>query len=96
MGDHVGAIPVDRGEPGEQTPLVCDGAGLPLTVVVIAAIVNDTAMFEAVRSRRSPHLSERPAASPYLRFRPGVPRVGYGNSDMRSEQQVRTSDRLVL
>jgi hypothetical protein len=22
--------------------------------------------------------------------------VGYGNSDMRSEQQVRTSDRLVL
>jgi transposase len=44
----VGAIPVDRGKPGSKLHLVCDGSGLPLTAVVTAANVNDTAMFQAV------------------------------------------------
>src|SRR5215212_5004264 len=47
-GDHVGANPVDRGKPGTKLQLVCDGGGLPLTVVVTAANVNDTTMFQAV------------------------------------------------
>jgi transposase len=38
-------IPVDRGKPGSKLHLVCDGGGLPLTVVVTAATVNDTTMF---------------------------------------------------
>jgi len=44
----VGANPVDRGKPGTKLQLVCDGGGLPLTVVVTAANVNDTTMFQAV------------------------------------------------
>jgi hypothetical protein len=47
-GDHVGANPADRGKPGSKLHLVCDGSGLPLTVVVTAANVNDTTMFQAV------------------------------------------------
>jgi transposase len=47
-GDHVGANPVDRGKPGSKLHLVCDGGGLPLTVVVTAANVADTTMFQAV------------------------------------------------
>jgi IS5 family transposase len=48
VGDHVGASPVDRGKPGSKLHLVCDAAGLPPTVVVTAANVNDTTMFEAI------------------------------------------------
>jgi IS5 family transposase len=44
----VGANPVDRGKPGSKVHLVCDGGGLPLTVVVTAANVADTTMFAAV------------------------------------------------
>jgi IS5 family transposase len=44
----VGANPVDRGTPGSKLHLVCDGSGLPLTVVVTAANVADTTMFEVV------------------------------------------------
>jgi transposase len=44
----VGANPVDRGKPGSKLHLVCDGGGLPLTVVVTAANVADTTMFQAV------------------------------------------------
>jgi transposase len=44
----VGANPVDRGKPGTKLHLVCDGGGLPLSVVVTAANVNDTTMFQAV------------------------------------------------
>jgi IS5 family transposase len=44
----VGANPVDRGKPGSKLHLVCDGGGLPLTAVVTAANVNDTAAFQAV------------------------------------------------
>jgi transposase len=44
----VGANPVDRSKPGSKLHLVCDGHGLPLTVVVTAANVNDSTMFEAV------------------------------------------------
>jgi IS5 family transposase len=44
----VGANPVDRGKPGSKLHLVWDGRGLPLTVVVTAANVNDSTMFEAV------------------------------------------------
>jgi IS5 family transposase len=44
----VGANPVDRGKPGSKLQLVCDGGGLPLAVVVTAANVNDTTMFQAV------------------------------------------------
>jgi transposase len=47
-GDHVGANPVDRGKPGSKLHLVCDGSGLPLTVAVTAANVNDSTMFEAL------------------------------------------------
>jgi hypothetical protein len=47
-GDHVGANPVDRGKPGTKLYLVCDGGGVPLSVVVTAANVNDTTMFQAV------------------------------------------------
>jgi transposase len=47
-GDHVGASPVDRGKPGSKLHLVCDDGGVPLTAVVTAANVNDTAMFQAV------------------------------------------------
>jgi transposase len=47
-GDHVGANPVDRGNPGSKLHLVCDGSGLPLTAAVTAANVNDTTMLEAV------------------------------------------------
>jgi transposase len=48
VGDHVGANPVDRGKPGSKLHLVCDGGGLPLTVAVTAANVNDTTMLPAV------------------------------------------------
>ena len=48
VGDHVGANPGDRGKPGSKLHLVCDGGGLPLTAVVTAANVNDTAMFQAL------------------------------------------------
>jgi IS5 family transposase len=48
VGDHVGANPVDRGKPGSKLHLVCDGSGLPLTVAVTAANVNDSTMFEAL------------------------------------------------
>jgi transposase len=44
----VGANPVDRGKPGSKLHLVCDGGGLPLTVVVTAANAADTTMFAAV------------------------------------------------
>jgi IS5 family transposase len=44
----VGANPVDRGKPGSKLHLVCDGGGLPLTVVVTAANVADTTMLAAV------------------------------------------------
>jgi IS5 family transposase len=44
----VGANPVDRGKPGSKLHLVCDGGGLPLTVVVTAANAGDTTMFQAV------------------------------------------------
>jgi transposase len=44
----VGAHPVDRGKPGSKLHLVCDGGGVPLSVVVTAANVNDTTMFQAV------------------------------------------------
>jgi IS5 family transposase len=44
----VGANPVDRGKPGSKLHLVCDGGGLPLTAVITAANVADTAMFAAV------------------------------------------------
>jgi transposase len=44
----VGANPVDRGKPGSKLHLVCDGGGLPLTVVVTAANVADTTLFQAV------------------------------------------------
>jgi transposase len=47
-GDHVGANPVDRGKPGSKLHLVCEGGGLPLTVAVTAANVNDTLMFAAI------------------------------------------------
>jgi transposase len=39
--------PIDRGKPGSKLHLVCDGGGLPLSVVT-AANVNDTTMFQAV------------------------------------------------
>jgi len=48
VGDHGGANPVDRGKPGSKLHLVCDGSGLPLTVAVTAANVNDSTMFEAL------------------------------------------------
>jgi hypothetical protein len=58
-GDHVAANPVDRGKPGSKLHLVCDGSGLPLTVAVTAANVNDSTMFEAlmddVPAVRTPH-----------------------------------------
>ena len=44
----MGANPVDRGKAGSKLHLVCDGRGLPLTVVVTAANVNDSTMLEAV------------------------------------------------
>jgi transposase len=44
----VGATPVDRGKPGSKLHLVCEGGGLPLTVVVTAANVADTIMFAAL------------------------------------------------
>ena len=47
-GDHVGANPVDRGKPGSKLHLVTDGQGLPLTVAVTAANVNDGTMFEGL------------------------------------------------
>jgi transposase len=47
-GDHVGANPVDRGKPGSKLHLVCEGGGLPLTVVVTAANAADTTMFAAL------------------------------------------------
>jgi len=47
-GDHVGANPVDRGKPGSEIQLACEGNGLPLTAVVTAANVPDVAMLGAV------------------------------------------------
>jgi transposase len=47
-GDHVGANPVDRGKPGSKLHVVCDDGGVPLSVVVTAANVNDTTMFQAI------------------------------------------------
>jgi transposase len=44
----VGANPVDRGKPGSKLHLVCEGGGLPLTVVVTAANLADTIMFVAL------------------------------------------------
>ena len=44
----MGENPVDRGKPGSKLHLVCDGGGVPLSVVVTAANVNDTTMFQAV------------------------------------------------
>jgi transposase len=44
----VGANPVDRGKPGSKLHLVCDGNGVPLTVALTAANVNDSTMFQAV------------------------------------------------
>jgi len=44
----VGANPVDRGKPGSKLHLVCEGDGLPLTVLVTAANVADTTMFAAL------------------------------------------------
>jgi transposase len=44
----VGANPVDRGKAGSKLHLVCDDGGVPLSVVVTAANVADTVMFQAV------------------------------------------------
>jgi transposase len=44
----VGANPVDRGKPGSKLHLVCEGGGLPLTVVVTAANLTDTTVFAAL------------------------------------------------
>jgi transposase len=44
----VGANPVDRGKPGSKVHLICDGQGLPLAVVVTAANVNDSVVFEGL------------------------------------------------
>jgi Transposase DDE domain len=38
----------DRGKPGSQLHLVCDGGGVPLTAVVTAANTGDTTMFQAL------------------------------------------------
>ena len=44
----MGATPLDRGKPGSKLHLVCDGSGLPLTVVATAANLADTTMAQAV------------------------------------------------
>jgi transposase len=44
----VGANPVDRGKPGSKLHLICDGQGLPLAVVLTAANVNDSVVFEGL------------------------------------------------
>jgi transposase len=46
----VGANPVDRGKPGSQLHLVCDGSGLPLTAAV-------TTIFQAVLGNVPPVLT---------------------------------------
>ena len=64
----MGANPVDRGKPGSKLHLVCEGDGLPLTVVVTAANVADTTMFAALLDdvppirTRSGRRRTRPAA----------------------------------
>jgi hypothetical protein len=67
----VGANPVDRGKPGTKLHLVCDGGGLPLSVVVTAANVNDTILFQAVvddipsiRTRRDGGAPDPPRSTP--------------------------------
>jgi transposase len=47
-GTRWAQIPVDLGKPGTKLHLVCDDGGVPLSVVVTAANVNDTTMFQAV------------------------------------------------
>jgi transposase len=74
VGDHGGANPVDRGKPGSKLHLVCDGSGLPLTVAVTAANVNDSTMFEAL-------MDDVPAVrtpSGRRRCRPGAVRADKG------------------
>jgi hypothetical protein len=72
-GDQVGANPVDRGKPGSKLHLVCDGSGVPLTAVVTAANVNDTAMFQAVVADlppiRTPAGGGAPDQPPFMRTR---------------------------
>ena len=45
-GEEAGANPVDRGRPGTKRHLVVDRNGVPLAVLVSAANVHDSTMFE--------------------------------------------------
>jgi transposase len=44
----VGANPVDRAKPGSKLHLAVDGGGLPLSLLLTGANINDGTMFEAL------------------------------------------------
>jgi transposase len=47
-GEAVGKNPTDRGKPGSRRHVMTDGAGVPLAVVLTAANVHDSMVFERV------------------------------------------------
>jgi transposase len=81
----VGAAPVDRGKPGSKLHLVCDGRGLPLTVVVTAANVNDSTMLEAVLD----HVPAVLGPSGRRRCRPGTHHADKGDDASHCRQYLR-------
>jgi transposase len=84
-GDHVGANPVDRGKPGSKLHLVCDDGGVPLSVMVTAANVNDTIMFQAVVDDIAP--VRTPAG--WRRTRPGAIHADKGDDSRANRAYLR-------
>jgi transposase len=61
-GEKVGKNPTDRGKPGSKRHLVSDREGIPLAVVLTAANVHDSKVFEEIVDQIEP--IRRPAGKP--------------------------------
>lgn len=61
-GLHTGPSPVDRGRPGSKHHIITDANGIPLTIILTAANVNDCQMLEQLLD-----------SVPYLKNRHGKP-----------------------
>lgn len=88
-GDGVGPCPVDRAKTGIKRSILCDGSGLPLSVVVAAANVSDSTLVRDTLAKSVLHakVMER---KPLLLLDRGYygPRVKKDVEDMGYQYQV--------
>ena len=65
-GEYTGANPTDRGKPGTKRHIVVDRLGIPLTVLLNGAILQDSRAFEQLLDS-SPSVRRRRAGRPRRR-----------------------------